>query len=225
MGSDREAMKPLNQLHFADFITFAKSVDKKTQVTVLSSALGFLLFLVFMIIPAWIERPLLRRDIQSMEAQIRQVKAMNQKRQGWEENEKVFGLLIEDTQKRVFTAEDLGLLLGHVSKMADESKVDMLASQPLVEKKAFPAPYHLKYKPSGYEFTVQGGYHDLATLVSRIEDHEKLLRIRSIEITPAEKAPERHLTELKLWAILKAPPQAASTVKAVKGAKKKNAKK
>ena len=218
-------MKPINQLHFVDIITFAKRFDKKTQVTVLSSALGFLLFLVFMVFPAWIERPLLRRDVQSMEAQIRQVKALNQKRQGWEENQKIYGLLIEDTQKRVFTAEELGMLLGHVSKMADESKVDMLASQPLDEKKVFPAPYHLKYQPSGYEFTVQGGYHNLATLVSRIEDHEKLLRIRSIEITPAEKTPERHVTELKLWAILKAPPQVASAAKAVKGAKKTNAKK
>lgn len=216
-------MKPLNRWTFADIIAFVKSVDKKTWVIVLSSAVGFLLVVILLVIPAWIERPLLRRDIQSMEAQIRQVNALNEKRDGWEENQKVFGLLIEGTQKRVFTEDSMGMLLGQISKMASESHVDVLASRPLTEKATFPAPYHLKYQPSGYEFTVQGGYHDLGHLASRIESHEKLLRIRSLEIVPEAKTPGRHVAELKLWAILKASPQAA--VPAKKSAKAKNAKK
>jgi hypothetical protein len=203
-------MKPLNQWTSADVIAFVKSVDKKVWVTVLSCGVGFLLAVVLLIIPAWVERPLLRRDIQSMEAQIRQVNALNQKRLGWEEKQKEYAALIEETQGRVFTAEDMGLLLGLVSKMANESRVDVLASKPLSEKVVFAAPYNVKYQPSGYEFTVQGGYHDLGNLASRIEGHKKLLRIRSIEIVPSEKSPERHVAEMRLWAILKAPPQAAS---------------
>ena len=174
-------------------------------MTVLSCAAGFLLVVVFLVIPAWIERPLLRRDIQSMEAQIRQVNALNQKRLGWEENQKEFGSLIEKTRARVFTAEDMDLLLGQVSKMASESRVDVLASRPSTEKAVFAAPYNLKYLPNGYEFTVRGGYHALGELASRIETHKKLLRIRSIEIVPAEKTPDRQVAELKLWAILAAP--------------------
>lgn len=215
-------MKPLKQLNFADIIAVIRSVDKRTWVVVLSSAVGFFLVIAFLVIPAWIERPMLRREIQRMEAQIRQINAMNEKLPGWEENRKVFGALIEKTQARVFTAEDLGLLLGQVSKMADASGVDVLASKPLIEKATFPAPFRLKYRPSGYEFTVQGGYHDLGDFSSRIESHEKLLRIRSIEILPSEKTPDRHVAEFKLWAILKAPPQVKSTTKAVKA---KNAKK
>ena len=209
-------MKPLNQWTFADVISFVKSVDKKIWLTVLSCAVGFLLVVVFLAIPAWIERPRLRRDIQSMEAQIRQVNALNQKRLGWEENQRVFGLLIEETQKRVFTEDSMGMLLGQISKMASESRVDVLASKPLTEKAVFAAPYNLKYQPSGYEFTVQGGYHDLGNLASRIEGHEKLLRIQSIEIVPAEKTPDRHVAELKLWAILKAPQQVVPPAKAAK---------
>jgi hypothetical protein len=178
-----------------------------------------LLAVVLLIIPAWVERPLLRRDIQSMEAQIRQVNALNQKRLGWEEKQKEYGALIEGAQGRVFTAEDMGLLLGLVSKMASESRVDVLASKPLSEKVVFAAPYNVRYQPSGYEFTVQGGYHDLGNLASRIEGHKKLLRIRSIEIVSAEKTPDRHVAEMKLWAILKAPPQAASKA-GVKNVKK-----
>jgi Tfp pilus assembly protein PilO len=217
-------MKPLN-LPFAEVIAFLKSVDKKVWVTVSACAVGFLLLLVFLVIPAWIERPLLRRDIQSMETQIRLVNDLNKKRQGWEEDRKVFGSLIENAQARVFTAEDMGMLLGYVSKMASESHVDVLASKPMTEKTVFAAPYHLKYQPRGYEFTVQGGYHDLGNFASRIEGCGKLLRIQSLEIVPTEKTPDRHIAILKLWAIIKAPPQAASPVKAKSAAKAKSAKK
>jgi len=80
----------------------------------------------------------------------------------------------------------------------------------------------VKYQPSGYEFTMQGGYHELGILVSRIEGHEKLLRIQSLEIRPDSKTPGRHVADLKLWAIQKAPPQVALSAKK---AKAKNAKK
>ncbi|MFH1799293.1 MAG: hypothetical protein ABH891_00400 [Candidatus Omnitrophota bacterium] len=220
-------MKPLN-LPFADVIAFLKSVDKKTWVVGFLCAIGFLLLVVFLVIPAWIERPMLRRDIQSMETQIRQVNDLNKKRPEWEENQKVFGSLIESTWARVFTVEDMDLLLGSASKMASESRVEVLTSKPLTAKVAFPAPYHLKYQPRGYEFTVHGGYHDLGNLMSRIESHGKLLRIQSLEVVPDKKTPGRHIAELKLWAILKAPPQVAPPAKTKKaaGAKKvANAKK
>jgi Tfp pilus assembly protein PilO len=215
MGSDRKAMKPLNLL-FADGIAFLKNVDKKVWVVGSLCAIGFLLVVVFLVIPAWIERPMLRRDIQSMETQIRQVNDLNKKRPEWEENQKVFGSLIESTRSRVFTVEEMDMLLGSASKMASESRVEVLASKPLIEKIAFAAPYHLIYQPRGYEFTVQGGYHDLGNFVSRIESHTKLLRIQSLEIVPDKKTPERQIAVLKLWAILKAPPQVASPVNAKK---------
>ncbi len=218
-------MKMLKQWTFADVIAFVKSVDKKTCVAVLSGVVGFLLVVVFLVIPAWIERPLLRRDIQSMEAQIRQVNALSQKRPEWEEKQRVLGSLIEETQNQVFTEDSLGLLLGQISKMASESRMDVLASKPLPEKTVFSSPYNLKYQPRSCEFTVHGGYHDLGTLASRIEGHEKLLRIQSIGIMPAGKTPDRHVSELRLWAILKAPSQAAPPAKGTKAAKAKNAKK
>ena len=97
---------------------------------------------------AWIERPVLRRDIQAMEAQIRQVNSLNQKRQGWEKDLKAYGPFIENIQKSVFTDENVGMLLGQISRLARESRVDVLASKPLAEKAVFQAPYHLKYQPS-----------------------------------------------------------------------------
>jgi len=215
-------MKPIN-LPFAEVLAFLKTVDKKIWIIVSASAVGLLLVIIFLVIPAWIERPMLRRDIQGMESQIRQINELNEKQKGWDESRKVFGALIESTQARVFTAGDMDMLLGQVSKMASESRVDVLTSKPLTEKAVFPSPYNIKYQPSGYEFSVQGGYHDLANLVSRIEGHEKLLRIHRLEIVPAEKTPERHIAELTLWAIIKAPPQPVAPAK--KAAKAKNVKK
>ena len=207
-------MKPLNKWTSADIIGFAKSVDKKTWVAVASGAVAFALVLVFLVIPAWIQRPFLRHDIHVMEAQIRQVNALNQKRLIWEENEKIFSALIEKTKERLFTAESLSVLLGQVSKMADESRVEVLASKPSVEKNVFQAPYHLRYKSSGYEFALQGGFHDLAGLVGRTESSKKLLRIRSLHIVPSDKTPDRQIAELKLWAILSVSPAAAPSAAA-----------
>lgn len=226
MGSEPKTMKPLNLL-FADVITFLKTVDKKVWITVLACVTVSSLLIVFLVIPAWIERPLLRRDIQSMEAQIRLIHDLIKKQPGWEEDRKVFGSLIENTRVRVFTVKDIDMLLGTASKMANESRVDVLTSKPLVEKTIFAAPYHLIYQPRGYEFTVQGRYHDLGNLASRIEGHDKLLRIQGLEIVPAEKTPDRHIATLKLWAILKAPPQVTPPAKAKpkNAAKAKNAKK
>lgn len=195
-------MKPFKLWTSAQAIAFMRSVDKRTWGIVLLIAGVFFLVVVFLIIPAWIERPLLRRDIQNMELQIRQINSLSQKRPGWEKNEALWGSLIGKTQTRVFTGEDVGLLLGQVSKMAVESGVDVLASRPSAEKVIFSAPYNAKYQPNGYEFTVQGGFHDLAELTSRIETHDKLLCIRGIEIVPAEKNSTKQVAELKLWAIL-----------------------
>lgn len=206
-------MKPLNTWSFLEGITFIKSVDKKKWMIVLSSVAAFVLVIILLVIPAWISRPLLRREIQSTEAQVRQVYALSQKQQVWKEDQRIFGSLIEETQKRFFSEESLGVLLGQISKMANESHVDVLTSKPLTEKAAFAAPYNSKYQPSGYELTVQGGYHDLGAFVSRIETHERLLRIQSIEIMPEKKTPDRHIATLKIWAIQKALPQVALPVK------------
>ncbi len=201
-------MKMPNQWTTGEVIEFAKRVDKKTWVAVAIGSVVFFLVIVFLVFPAWIERPLLRRDVESMQAQIRQVNALSQKRAGWEKDEKILGALIEKTRVRVFTQDELGLLLGQVSKKASESRVDVLASKPMTEQTVFPAPYGAKYQPSGYEFTVQGGYHDIAYLASRIEGNEKLLRIQSLRIVASEKSPERHITGLKIWAFVVPPPSA-----------------
>jgi len=199
-------MKTAKQLTMADIIGLAKTVDKKTWVTAGVTAVGLMLLWFVMIGPAWIERPALRREIHEMTTQINQVNILNQKRPILEQNLKVYGDVLAKTKERVYTFEGIGLLLGQISKLADESRVEVLASRPQLEKVIYAAPYNAKYAASGYEFTVQGGYHDLGKLAGRIESYDKLLRIQRLQITSSEKSPERHKAELRLLAITVAPP-------------------
>ncbi len=212
-------MKIPDQLAKSQIIEFVKHVDKKTWAMWAIISAAALLILIFLVIPAWVERPLLRRDIENMQALIRQVNALSQKRPVWEENQKLFGALIDKTKGRVFTTEDLGLLLGQISKMASESRVDVLASKPMNEKETFAAAYAAKYQPSGYDFTVQGGYHDLGMLISRLEEYDKLLRVQNLQIVSSDKSPERHICGLKLWAIVTPPPAPVKKSAGAKSAK------
>ena len=216
-------MKAVKQMTLADIIEFAKSVDKKTWVTVAVSAVGIMLLWFVLIGPAWIERPALRREVQEMTKQIIQVNALNEKRPLLEGDLKAYNELLAKTKDRLFTSDGIGLLLGQVSKLADESRVDVLASRPQNDKLAYAAPYNAKYAANGYEFTVQGGYHELGQLVGRIESYDKLLRIQRLQISGSEKNQERHQAELRVLAFTVAPP--LPPAKATKGTKAPNAKK
>ena len=52
-------MKPLNHWTTGEIIEIIKRVDKKTWSVIGSTSVISLLVLVFFIIPAWIERPML----------------------------------------------------------------------------------------------------------------------------------------------------------------------
>lgn len=212
-------MKPIQQWTSADIQALFKGIDQRTWLIVAAFAVGALLFAVFLVIPAWVDRPSLRRNVQNMETQIRLVNDLNRKRPGLEEKRKAAEAFLGECRQRVFTSQDADKLLGQLSKMAGEARVDIQASKPLEEKTVFTAPYHLKYQPCGYEFIVKGGYHDLGELVSRIESCNKFLVIRSLSIAADKETPNRHVAELKLWAVME-PPAPATAATGVNHAKK-----
>ncbi len=194
-------MKPFKQWNAKDVIEFAKGVDKKIWMKLAGITIGVLFFLIVIVIPAWIERPLLRRHIQSMEAQIRQVNALSQKKTLWEVNEKIYSAMIQGVEERLFTTEEIEMLLGKASKLAAESRVDVLASKPVNDKTVYALPYNTKYQSNGYSFTLLGSFHDIGMLASRIETNGRLLRIQSIHMATSEKTPGKEIVELQLAAI------------------------
>lgn len=193
-------------LTMADIMAFVKSVDKKTWMRAAAITAGVLVLWFFVIWPAWFERPALRREIQTMTNQIRQVTALNQKRPTLEKNLKDYNDVITSAKGRLFTTEEIGLLLGQISKMADESKVEVISSKPQNEKITYAPPYNAKYSARACDFSLLGGYHELGKFISRLESYGKLLRIQSLYIRPSDKNPEQHAADLRVLAITVAPP-------------------
>ncbi len=218
-------MKPAKALSMATIIGFAKNADKKTWMVLAAATVGVILLWFGLIGPAWVERPVLRREIQDMTKLMIQVNALNEKRPILERNQKVYADIIANARGRLFTNEGIGMLLGQVSKLADDSHVEVLASRPQEGNVIYAVPYDERYSASGYEFTVQGRYHDLGKLAGRIESYDKLLRIQLFRISSSEKNPERQRTELKVLAITAAPPRPPAATKSKKSAKASNAKK
>ncbi len=194
-------MKPLQQLTAADVIEFLKSVDKKTWVQVGIGVIVLIALWSLILEPAWIERFQLKSQIKSIQGQIQTVVTLNQKKALWDRQQKEFSELIDKTRVRLFQKEEVSLLLGQVSKLARDAKVNVIASKPQGEKSGFPAPYDSQYQGSSYDFAVEGGYHDLGRFTSLVESYPKLLRIQSLKIMPIDKTPEKQIAELRIMAV------------------------
>ena len=93
------------------------------------------------------------------------------------------------------------LLLGVISKMAEESKASVIASKPTEYAEKFPLPFNDQYEGNSYDFSLEGGYHDLGTFISKIESNDKLLRVQSFSIRPQEDGAEKHLADVNLSAV------------------------
>ena len=194
-------MKPIRQWTKQDLIGFVKGVDKKTWGMVGGGIAGIALLWFFFIAPAWIERPRLSGSIREMDAQLRQYQVLNQRRLRLEEDMKVFTKLFDETKARLYKEGDIALLLGQVAKLASDSKVDMIASKPKSETVVFPKPYGDRYQTVSYDFTMQGGYHQIGKLAAALESHPKLIRIQKIQIVPDKDKTERHVVQFEIAAI------------------------
>lgn len=195
-------MKPLNQITKQDLIDFLKSVDKKTWAMIAGGIAASAVLWVVFIGPAWIGRHQLRNEMQNMDAQLRQYDLLNKKRLELEKNKNDLTKLFEDVKARLYKEGDIALLLGQVSKVASDAKVDMIASRPKAESASFPAPYDSIYQPVRYDFTMQGGYHQMGKFCSYLELFPKLLRIQKIHILSSTDDPTRHIAEFEIMAVM-----------------------
>lgn len=205
-----------------------RGLDKKSKIVISTSTVIFFLFVFFVVIPAWITRPVLQRAIQKMESKIRQVNELNQKKIIWGEDQVIFNDAIQKAKSSLFKAEEIGLLLGKISRLANEASVDVLSSKPSQETVAYPAPYNSQYEPHNYEFTLSGSYHQVGHLVSLIESYERLLRIQNIKIQPSEESAEKQTVAMKVAAIsvptIKPPIEKTKKKEKAKSEKKKSEK-
>ena len=194
-------MRPLNQWTATDLADFAKKVDKTTWIKAgIGVAVAGVVF-IFFIWPAWFERGRVLGQIRAIQDQVATLQMLTSKREEWLRSQTDFKKFIQDTKDHLFQTSETSLLLGAISKLADESKVAIIASRPKDATEEIPKPFDQQYKANLFDFTVEGGYHAVATFVSRIESHPKLLRIQVCQLKPSEKTPEAHLADMTLSAM------------------------
>ena len=187
----------LSKLTPADIKNIVKKIDRKTWIKIGVGILSILLAGFFILYPAWVVRLQIRGQIREIEGQIETTQNLL-KRQPVLVNEKEQFLKFNTEAKtHLYQEGETGLLLGEVSKLAQESNVAIVASTPKQFESVFPPPFDGQYGGSFYQFTAEGGYHELALFISRIESYPKLLRIQSFNLNHEEDT-AKHIAVLGL---------------------------
>ena len=194
-------MKSIKQLTKDDVLNFFKKVDKKTWIKLGVAVGSLLIFIGFVVWPAWVTRIGVRQQVTDLKAQIMTTQNLLHRQPQLLKDKEKYLATSHEVKSRLFESGGGALLLGVISKMAQESNVSIVSSSPKPFDGKFPPPFDGLYEASAYDFTVEGGYHDLAMFVSKIENYEKILRIQTYHVAPQDKSPEKHLADISLTAV------------------------
>ena len=193
-------MKNLREVRPQEILDFLKNVDKKTWIKGGAAAGGAVLVLALVVWPAWFQRVSLHGRIRALKAQMATSDALFRKKPELLRQKQEFMQFIEQAKRRVYEPGQTSLLLGVVSKMAQETKVSIVASEPKPYEGKLPEPYAQKLEAKVFSFTVEGGYHELGQFISRIESSQKILKVDWFELKPQKENP-RHLAAMSLTAL------------------------
>ncbi len=196
-------MKPINQMTTADLLELAQKIDKKTWIKIGIGSAVALIFIIFIVWPAWFEGAKVKGEIASIENQIVRLQTLKRNEKTWLQNKAEYSQYIQDVKARLFFPGEASLLLGKIAKLADESKVSIIASTPRDAQANFPKPYDASFKADLYDFTVEGGYHEMAAFISHIENYPQILRVELFQLSPNEENAAKHLAEITLSAVSK----------------------
>lgn len=196
-------MKPLNQITPSDIAVWVKGVSPKTWGIIAGAAVGVVGLIHLIFIPAWIERPKIKGQIKSIESQMITTRGLLLRQPELIKNKDAFLKLSEEVKKRLYQPGESSLLLGSISKLAQESSVSVVSSNPKKFEGKFPAPFDVQYEANAYDFTLEGGFHELALFISKIENNSKILRIQTCNVIPQDKTAGKHLAQISLTAVSK----------------------
>lgn len=199
----RETLKPLSQMTTADLIEIAKKIDKPTWIKIGIGAAIALVFSVVIVWPAWFQGAKVKGEIAVIESQIVRLQTLKRNEKMWLQNKEDYTKYIKEVKARLFSPGEASLLLGRIAKLADESKVSIISSSPRDGKVEFPKPFDDSFKADLYDFTVEGGYHEMAHFINRIESYPQILRVELFQLSPNEDVPGKHLAEITLSAVSK----------------------
>jgi len=194
-------MKPLPQISSRQIIDFLKTVDKKTWIKSGFIAAGVLLFLIFIVGPAWFERPRVRAQIKTFEGQILLTKALFLKKPQLVKDKEEYSGWVAESKARLYGSGESSLLLGAIAQLATQNNVSVVASMPKDFTVKFPSPYHLDYEGNSYDFSVEGSYHNIGAFIGKIESNAKQLRVENFTLKSRAETGALPLAEINLSAI------------------------
>lgn len=204
----------ITQMTPEQIVDIVKGVDRKIWIkaAIIVSIAGVLTY--FLIYPAWIKRFEIKSQTESIKAQIAQTNALFRKRPEFVKIKEDSQGFIKDSKQRMYTPSEASLLLGVISKMANDSKVSIVSSKPRPFEGKLPAPFDAQYEASLYDVTVEGGYHAVGDFVSRLESNPKILRIQILDIHKRDGSDAVHIADFTLSAVsIKAPASAVPVKK------------
>ncbi len=195
--------KPFTQWTGEDVVLFLKSFDRETWIKVGIGAVVLGLFTYFIAIPAWITRGDLQQKASAVEGQIIRLQTLKRNEKNWLSQKEETLTYIQTIKERLYSPGETSLLLGLVSKIAEEAKVSIVASKPREgETIEFPEPYSSRYHAELYDFGLEGGYHEIGKFMEKIESYHKILRVEAFQLNPAKEDQKGHIAELTLSAII-----------------------
>jgi Tfp pilus assembly protein PilO len=174
----------------ADFQSFAQIAEKLKDikkgdwvkigiVTVLAAV-----FIVFIAWPAWMGRMDDKGRIMTMRGRITNFETLKRAKGKMMEERKNASEFIQKAKAKMLTASEASLMLGAISKLANEAGVTIIASSPRDSDRQFPPPYNQFYQATFYDVAVEGGYHQIGKFVQLIETNPKSLKIDRFHIAP-----------------------------------------
>ncbi len=197
----KEFTDKLLTIQTSDVVGFFKKMDRKTWGGCGAGLIFFILAWVFILQPAWLGRAALKKQNQEINLQISGFKTLSLKKHQLEQQKKEIETSIQSFQKKLFSEAEISLLLGKISKVAQDAQVDLVSSQPLPHSEIFSGVYEKKYKSTLYQLTVDGSYHRIADFVSRLESYPQYFQIQELSINPEASMAEKLVADIKLMAV------------------------
>jgi Tfp pilus assembly protein PilO len=192
--------KPITKWTSQEVLMYLQKLDRESWIRLLLALLGCLLFFFFIFWPAWLKRPFLQGRIQMLRGQIQVAQAKIAQEPQLEVERKEHEAFVESVQDRLLREREGEGIVGILAGLAEKSQVALLSTEPQEQDdrgaEKIPAPFDSKYRRISYLLTVEGGYHQLATLVSNIENHSKIFRVAEFSVTPREETPSVHLGQI-----------------------------
>lgn len=193
--------RPWTQWSSREFLQYLRSFDRRQQRRCLLYALGGILLALFVVFPAWCQRPQIMGQVLALRSQIVQGEIQIRNHPKLLEERRLYEGFIQDVQSRLFKPDEREGVLGILAGMTKKSGLSLTSTE-TGESQTSKEPLSGRYPTATYTITLEGGYHTLADLVSGIENYPKPLVISRLSMTSRADSQGVLLGQLTVSAVL-----------------------